>query len=132
MFAGRVTVGHRPIQKVMQDSAYKEAQRDCRAIPPFVDSYSRNSSVLQTPESRPAYDDLNDGSRKRRRPANCSEAAMLKLALFFFVISIVSGVFGFTGIAAGAAAIAKILFFVAVALFVIFLVLGLTIFKSLT
>jgi uncharacterized membrane protein YtjA (UPF0391 family) len=50
---------------------------------------------------------------------------MLKLALFFFVVSIVAGVFGFTGIAVGAAAIAKILFFAAVVLFVIFLLLGL-------
>ncbi|MFA9438244.1 DUF1328 domain-containing protein [Uliginosibacterium sp. sgz301328] len=55
---------------------------------------------------------------------------MLKWALIFFVISIVAGVLGFTGIAAGSAALAKILFFVAIALFVIFLVLGLTVFKA--
>jgi uncharacterized membrane protein YtjA (UPF0391 family) len=57
---------------------------------------------------------------------------MLKWALVFLLISLVAGVFGFTGIAAGAAAIAKILFFVGLALFVLFLVLGLTIFKSIT
>lgn len=57
---------------------------------------------------------------------------MLKWALVFLVISLVAGVFGFTGIAAGAAVIAKILFFVGLALFVLFLVLGLTIFKSIT
>ena len=34
---------------------------------------------------------------------------MLKWALFFFIISIVAGIFGFTGIAAAAAGIAKIL-----------------------
>jgi uncharacterized membrane protein YtjA (UPF0391 family) len=50
---------------------------------------------------------------------------MLKWALIFFVIAIVAGLFGFTGIAAGAATIAKWLFFIAVAIFVIFLVLGL-------
>lgn len=55
---------------------------------------------------------------------------MLKWALIFFIVSIVAGLFGFTGIAAGAATIAKFLFFVAVTLFVIFLVLGLTIFRS--
>ncbi|MGC3965009.1 MAG: DUF1328 domain-containing protein [Rhodocyclaceae bacterium] len=55
---------------------------------------------------------------------------MLKWALIFFVISIVAGLFGFTGIAAGSAALAKILFFVAVALFVVFLILGLTVFKA--
>jgi uncharacterized membrane protein YtjA (UPF0391 family) len=57
---------------------------------------------------------------------------MLKWALVFLVISLIAGVFGFTGIAAGAAAIAKVLFFLALLLFVVFLVLGLTIFKSIT
>ena len=49
---------------------------------------------------------------------------MLKWALIFFIIAIVAGLFGFTGIAAGAATIAKWLFFAAVAVFVIFLVLA--------
>lgn len=57
---------------------------------------------------------------------------MLKWAFIFLLVSIVAGIFGFTGIAAGAAAIAKLLFFAALALFVIFLVLGLTIFRSVT
>lgn len=35
---------------------------------------------------------------------------MLKWALIFFIVSLIAGVFGFTGIAAGAASIAKILF----------------------
>jgi len=55
---------------------------------------------------------------------------MLKWALIFFIVSIVAGLFGFTGIAAGAAMIAKFLFYVAVTLFVVFLVLGLTLFKA--
>ena len=42
---------------------------------------------------------------------------MLRWALIFFVISIIAGVFGFTGIAAGSAAIAKILFFFSIVLF---------------
>ena len=50
---------------------------------------------------------------------------MLKWALIFLVISIIAGVLGFTGIASGAAQISKILFFIAIAIFVIFLVLGL-------
>jgi uncharacterized membrane protein YtjA (UPF0391 family) len=57
---------------------------------------------------------------------------MLKWALVFLLISLAAGVFGFTGIAAGAAAIAKILFFLALFLFVLFLVLGLTIYRSIT
>ncbi len=50
---------------------------------------------------------------------------MLKWALIFFIVSIVAGLFGFTGIAVGAAEISKILFFVFVVLFAIFLVAGL-------
>ena len=50
---------------------------------------------------------------------------MLKWALIFFVISIVAGLLGFTGVAVGAAEIAKVLFFICIALFLIFLVVGL-------
>ena len=50
---------------------------------------------------------------------------MLKWALFFFIISISAALFGFTGIAAAAAGIAKILFFIFLVICVIFLVLGL-------
>jgi uncharacterized membrane protein YtjA (UPF0391 family) len=51
--------------------------------------------------------------------------AMLKWALIFFIISIIAGAFGFTGISAGTAFIAKFLFFAALAIFVVFLVLAL-------
>jgi uncharacterized membrane protein YtjA (UPF0391 family) len=50
---------------------------------------------------------------------------MLKWALIFFLVSLVAGLFGFTGIAAGARSIAKWLFFIAIAIFVVFLILGL-------
>lgn len=50
---------------------------------------------------------------------------MLRLALLFFVISIVAGLLGFGGLSIAAAGIARILFFVALAIFVIFLLLGL-------
>lgn len=50
---------------------------------------------------------------------------MLKWALIFFVVSVIAGFFGFTGISAGAATIAKWLFFIALAIFVVLLVLGL-------
>lgn len=57
---------------------------------------------------------------------------MFKWALIFLLFSLVAGVLGFTGIAAGAAAIAKVLFFVGLFLFVLFVVLGITLFKSIT
>jgi len=50
---------------------------------------------------------------------------MLKLALTFLVIGLVLALLGFGGVGGAFIGIAKILFFIAVALFVIFLVLGL-------
>ncbi len=55
---------------------------------------------------------------------------MLRWALGFFIVSLVAGLFGFTGIAAGAAGVAKVLFFLAISLFVIFLVTGLMVGKA--
>jgi uncharacterized membrane protein YtjA (UPF0391 family) len=51
---------------------------------------------------------------------------MLKWALIFFLVSLVAGFFGFTNVAAGARTIARILFFIAIAIFVVLLVLALT------
>lgn len=50
---------------------------------------------------------------------------MLRYAAVFLVIALVAALFGFTGIAAGAVEIAKILFFVFLLLFVVSLVMGL-------
>jgi uncharacterized membrane protein YtjA (UPF0391 family) len=49
---------------------------------------------------------------------------MLKWALIFAVIAIVAAALGFGGIAGAAAGIAKLLFFVAVVGFLIFLAIG--------
>ena len=50
---------------------------------------------------------------------------MLKWAFLFLVIGIVLGVLGFGGIGGAFIGIAKILFFIALAIFLILLVLGL-------
>ena len=50
---------------------------------------------------------------------------MLRFAIIFLVIGVVLAVLGFGGIGGTFIGIAKLLFFVAIALFVIFLVLGL-------
>jgi uncharacterized membrane protein YtjA (UPF0391 family) len=50
---------------------------------------------------------------------------MLHYAAVFFVIALVAALLGFTGIAAGAVEIARILFFVFVLLFVASLITGL-------
>lgn len=50
---------------------------------------------------------------------------MLKLAVIFLVVGLLLGALGFGGIGGAFVGIAKILFFIALALFLIFLVLGL-------
>ncbi|QSI78641.1 MULTISPECIES: DUF1328 domain-containing protein [Niveibacterium] len=50
---------------------------------------------------------------------------MLRWALIFFLVSIVAAVFGFTGVAAGTAEIARILFYIFVVIFVVTLLFGL-------
>jgi len=49
---------------------------------------------------------------------------MLKWAIIFFIISLIAGFFGFTNIATGARSVAKVLFFIALAIFLIILVFG--------
>jgi uncharacterized membrane protein YtjA (UPF0391 family) len=56
---------------------------------------------------------------------NSCGAHMLRLALFFLLISIVAGVLGFTGVSAAAGGIARILFIIFIIGFIVFLVLGL-------
>lgn len=58
-------------------------------------------------------------------------SSLLKWALVFLVISLVAALFGFGGIAAGAADIARILFFIFLAVCVVLLILGMTVYKSL-
>jgi uncharacterized membrane protein YtjA (UPF0391 family) len=58
-------------------------------------------------------------------------AIMLRWALIFAVIAIVAGLLGFTGVAAGAAAIAKTIFYIFLGLVVVFILLGITIGKKL-
>jgi uncharacterized membrane protein YtjA (UPF0391 family) len=50
---------------------------------------------------------------------------MIKWAIIFAIISVIAGIFGFTGIAAGSADIAKFLFGAALIIFLIFLLLAL-------
>jgi uncharacterized membrane protein YtjA (UPF0391 family) len=49
----------------------------------------------------------------------------LRWALIFFIVSIAAAIFGFGGIASGAAGIAEVLFYIFIGLFLISLVAGL-------
>jgi uncharacterized membrane protein YtjA (UPF0391 family) len=53
---------------------------------------------------------------------------MLRWVLTFLVIAIIAGLFGFTGISESAAGIAKVIFFIFIALLVISLLFGATLF----
>jgi uncharacterized membrane protein YtjA (UPF0391 family) len=52
------------------------------------------------------------------------ESVMLHYAVVFFVIALIAALLGFTGIAAGAADIARILFFLFIVIFLVSIVLG--------
>ena len=49
---------------------------------------------------------------------------MIKWAIIFFIVSLVAGFFGFTGVAEGSKTIAKVLFFIALAIFLVILIFG--------
>jgi len=49
---------------------------------------------------------------------------MIKWAVIFFIVSLIAGFFGFTDVAAGTRGIAKVLFFVALAIFLVVLIFG--------
>jgi len=55
---------------------------------------------------------------------------MLRWPAIFFVVAIIAALFGFTGIAAGAASIAKILFFIFLGLFLLAIIGGTLLFKG--
>jgi uncharacterized membrane protein YtjA (UPF0391 family) len=54
---------------------------------------------------------------------------ILKWALIMFVVSIAAAVFGFTDLAAASSEVARFLFFIFIAIFVILLLLGLTVLR---
>jgi uncharacterized membrane protein YtjA (UPF0391 family) len=55
---------------------------------------------------------------------------MLRWALIFLVFGLIAGILGFTGLAGVSIGIAKFLFFLFIACFLILLVLGLTVFRA--
>lgn len=59
-------------------------------------------------------------------------STLLKWAVIFAIVALIAAVFGFGGIAAGAADIAKILFYVFLGLVVLFVILGTVVFRKVT
>lgn len=57
---------------------------------------------------------------------------MLKWALVFAIVSVVAAIFGFGGVSEAAGDIAKVIFFVFLALCVVFAVLGFLVYRRVT
>lgn len=57
---------------------------------------------------------------------------MLRWALVFLVLGVIAGVLGFTAIAGASIAIAKFIFFIFIAIFVVLLILGMTAARRIT
>jgi uncharacterized membrane protein YtjA (UPF0391 family) len=57
---------------------------------------------------------------------------MLRWAFIFLVIGLIAGILGFTGIAGASFAVAKLLFFIFLAIFVVLLIAGLTVARRAT
>lgn len=55
---------------------------------------------------------------------------MLRWAFLFLVFGLIAAMLGFTGVAGASIGIAKFLFFLFVAIFLVLMVLGLTLFRS--
>jgi uncharacterized membrane protein YtjA (UPF0391 family) len=55
---------------------------------------------------------------------------LLKWAIIALVLSLVAGLLGFTNLSAASAEAAKIFFYIFIALFVLLIVLGLTVFRA--
>ena len=75
--------------------------------------HSWNSAVCRSAAARP-------WNKSKRTSLIGREFRMLNWALIFFIISVIAGFFGFSGVAAGAATVSKWLFFLALAIFAIF------------
>ncbi|HTW34154.1 MAG TPA: DUF1328 domain-containing protein [Rhizomicrobium sp.] len=56
---------------------------------------------------------------------------MLRLALLFLILGLAAGILGFGGIAGASFAIAKILFFIFLVIFLVFVFLGLSVARRL-
>lgn len=55
---------------------------------------------------------------------------MLRWALLFLILGLIAGALGFTGVAGASIAIAKVLFFIFIAIFLAMLILGLTVYRK--
>jgi uncharacterized membrane protein YtjA (UPF0391 family) len=105
----------------------RELTRRSPAIPRFIDfrvfftgkrrySPTRHAACYCKSAVRSAVARLTDTSEV---------TIMLYYALVFFIIAIIAAALGFGGIAAGAASIAKVLFFIFLVIFLVTLVMGL-------
>jgi uncharacterized membrane protein YtjA (UPF0391 family) len=92
--------------------------------------YPRAKYGLADLSGIPAYLKMQQQASRKHKFVPIKRDCMLKWSATFFIIAIVAAIFGFTGIAEGAASVAKVLFGIFLALCVLMLILGATIFKK--
>jgi uncharacterized membrane protein YtjA (UPF0391 family) len=89
--------------------------------PARAERFERAGSAVRYPCTTGLSGDLRESAATA---IVCLEDLMLKWAIIFFIISVIAGFFGFTGVASGARTIAKVLFFIALAIFLVILIFG--------
>jgi uncharacterized membrane protein YtjA (UPF0391 family) len=94
---------------------------------PFHDLGGR-SNAFRSSSAPSFHEELAPIWQRRNREV----ASMLKLALTFLVIGLIAALFGFTTIAGASIAIAKLLAFLFLALFLVFVLLGISAGNKLT
>jgi uncharacterized membrane protein YtjA (UPF0391 family) len=69
--------------------------------------------------------DINRRADRRNRKSKAKVLVMLSWVVTFLVVALIAGILGFGGIAGASIEIAKIIFFIAVVLFLVSVVVGL-------
>jgi uncharacterized membrane protein YtjA (UPF0391 family) len=90
---------------------------------------ARFSRYRNQPHRAEVKQAISQKAAPRGPKAGAVTMTLLRWALLFFLISIVAGLLGFTGISEATADIARFLFYVFVVIFLVLLILGLTIFR---
>jgi uncharacterized membrane protein YtjA (UPF0391 family) len=93
---------------------------------PLVHPLGHTDCLVSLAGKKPSKHTVPTTSRRfERQSSNPSVGGpMLRYAAIFFIIAIIAAVFGFGGIAAGAAEIAKVLFFIFLVIFLVTLLMG--------
>src|SRR5262245_22830566 len=103
------------------DVRTKESRMNARIHPPYRNARARS---IQRSVQR------NSARRGTLSCRNKAEVSMLRWALIFLLLGLIAAALGFTGVAGASVGIAKVLFFIFLAICVVMFVLGLTVYRG--